>query len=74
MLDMNIEGSSNQEPPSFLVGCDERNCWVAVEVHGLSGGLFTDRDAALKFVWEETGGRTGAVRMVERLSPFGMQR
>jgi len=59
-----------QEPPRFLVGCDEQNHWVAVEVHGLSGGFFAGLEAALKFAHEETGWRKDAVRIVARVSPF----
>jgi hypothetical protein len=59
-----------QEPPSFLVGCDEQNHWVAVEIHGHAGGLFADQEAALKFAHEETGWRKDAVRVVANVSPF----
>jgi hypothetical protein len=70
-----IDAAPAQEEPSslplsFLVGCDEQNHWVAVEVHGLSGGFFADQGAALKFAYEETGWRKDAVRIVPRVSPF----
>jgi hypothetical protein len=65
-----IDAAPAQEPPSFLVGCDEQNRWVAVEVHGLCGGFFADQAAALKFAYEETGWRKDAVRFVTRVSPF----
>ncbi len=59
-----------QEPPQFLVGCDEQNHWVAMEIHGLSGGLFADQAAALKFAHEETSWQKDAVRLVPRISVF----
>ncbi len=65
-----IDLAPEKEPPSFLVGCDEQNRWVAVEVHGLCGGYFADRAAALKFAHEQTSGRQGAIRLVTRVSPF----
>jgi hypothetical protein len=65
-----IDMAAVQEPPSFLVGCDEQNHWVAMEVHGLCGGIFTDQAAALKFAYEETGWRKHAVRLVPRISVF----
>jgi hypothetical protein len=65
-----LEAAPIQEPPSFLVGCDDQNHWVAMEVHGLSGGFFADQEAALKFAYEETGWRKGAVALVEYVSAF----
>ncbi len=65
-----IEDASTQEPPSFLVGCDDQNHWVAMEVHGLCGGFFADQEAALKFAYEETSWRKGAVQLVKHVPDF----
>jgi hypothetical protein len=65
-----IEAASTKEPPSFLVGCDDQNHWVAMEVHGLCGGFFADQESALKFAYEETSWREGAVQLVKRVSAF----
>jgi len=57
--------ASDDEPLSFVIGCDEQNCWVAIEAHGLCGGVFANEAAALKFVLEEKGTREGTVRFVK---------
>ncbi len=46
---------------SFLVGQDGEGHWLAVETHGLGGGIFITRDAALNYALGETGRRPGAV-------------
>lgn len=48
--------------PSFIIGRDPEGRWVALEEHGLAGGLFRDRDAAAEYASFETGHRPGAVR------------
>ena len=48
---------------SFLVGCDAHGHWIAVETHGLGGGIFRDREAALHYAAFETDRRPGAVRL-----------
>ena len=58
------------EPPSwlqrphFMVGQDRRGNWVVQDPRGNCGGLFVDRDAALRFVRAENGYRAPAVVMV----------
>jgi hypothetical protein len=44
-------------PPRFVIGQDEEGHWVALDSEGRAGGLFASRDAALKYVAQETGGR-----------------
>lgn len=46
---------------SFIVGRDHAGRWVAVEPHGLAGGIFVSRKAALDYAEFETGHRAGAV-------------
>jgi hypothetical protein len=64
------------EPPparialSYVVGQDCRGCWVALECHGLGGGLFRSREAAIRYAAAETGRRDGAVRL--SLEPLTM--
>ena len=43
--------------PRFVIGQDEQGHWVALEYEGLEGGLFANREAALKYVAAETGRR-----------------
>ena len=47
--------------PAFLVGQDGEGHWLAVETHGLGGGIFVNRDAALHYALGETGRRPGAI-------------
>ena len=48
-------------PPAFLIGHDGHGRWLAVETHGLGGGLFITRDAALHYARCETSRRAGAI-------------
>ena len=45
----------------FIVGQDPQGRWVAVEVHGLAGGLFRTRHDALHYATDETRRRPDAV-------------
>jgi hypothetical protein len=51
-------------PPLFMLGQDFRGNWVVQEQRGARGGLFVDREAALRFIRAETGYRPQAVVMV----------
>jgi hypothetical protein len=48
--------------PDYLVGRDGEGHWLAVETHGLGGGLFRSEAAAIRFAAFETGRRPGAVQ------------
>ena len=58
------------EPPSclqfprFMIGQDRRGNWVVRDQAAICGGLFVNRDAALRFVRSENGDRTPSVVMV----------
>jgi hypothetical protein len=66
------------EPPSwlqslpFMVGQDQHGNWVVQEQNGIRGGLFVDRDAALRFVRSENGGRPQAVIMISGILELDM--
>jgi hypothetical protein len=53
----------NTQAPSqaqwFRVGRDSRGNWVVQDPRGIRGGLFMDRDQALRFVRAENGNRPG---------------
>jgi hypothetical protein len=51
-------------PPLFMLGQDSRGNWVVQGQRGVCGGLFVDREAALRFIRAETGYRPQAVVMV----------
>lgn len=54
---------------SFIIGRDPEGRWVAMEEHGLAGGLFVTQDAAAHYAAFETDHRPGAVRLaVEPIS------
>lgn len=48
---------------SYVVGQDCRGRWVAWESHGLGGGYFRSREAAIRYAAAESGCRAGAVRL-----------
>jgi hypothetical protein len=63
---MGVAGSDDMEIPigaahTFLVGEDGEGHWLAVETHGLGGGIFVTKDAALHYARAETDKRPGAV-------------
>ena len=50
-----------EKNPLFLIGQNRRGNWVAKMKHGLTGGLFINRAAALKFALFENGNHPEAV-------------
>ena len=56
-----ITAKESAEPPSwsrprlFTIGQDSHGHWVVQDEQGTCGGLFVDRDAALRFVRAENG-------------------
>ncbi len=53
--------SSPAGAPCFVVGQDCDGHWLAVETHGLGGGIFVSRDAAWHYAWSLAGRRREAV-------------
>lgn len=51
---------------NFLVGQNVKGNWVALETHGLAGGIFVSREAALHYAEFETDHRSGAVNLAPR--------
>ena len=57
----------------FLVGRDNEGHWIARDERGLTGGVFSDRTAAIRFAATESDHQAGAVRLAPptvRLSLF----
>lgn len=60
-----------QEPPqsafagpiSYVVGRDDEGRWLAVEAHGLGGGIFATQDAAVRYASFEAGCPRSAVAL-----------
>ena len=60
--------STTPDPDShlaFLVGQDGEGHWLAVETHGLGGGIFKSRDTAVQYARDESHRLPGAVRFAE---------
>jgi hypothetical protein len=62
-----VEAPSWLRPPLFMLGQDLRGNWVVQEQKGARGGLFVDREAALRFVRAETGRQPRAIVMVSEI-------
>ncbi len=52
-------------PLAFLVGRSAEGHWLAVETHGLGGGIFRTCRDALHYAAAETGRRPDAVRLAD---------
>jgi hypothetical protein len=76
--------AKQSEPPSagaapttsniFLVGRNSRGQWVVQDERGLCGGLFVDRNKAIRFAMDETGKRPQAIRLVPGTLELDMSR
>jgi hypothetical protein len=53
------DAEASQDPLHFVVGQDHSGLWVVTETHGLYGGIFCSKDAALRFAKFETAERAG---------------
>jgi len=53
--------TKTERAPLFFIGRNGRGNWVAKMKHGLIGGLFINRAAALKFALFENGNHPDAV-------------
>lgn len=58
--------------PLFMIGQDERGNWVVQDEYGSSGGLFVNRDAALRYVRAENGRRPQAIVMISGILELDM--
>ena len=61
-------------PPLFMIGQDDRGNWVAQDLNGICGGLFVNREAAMRYVRSENGHRPQAVVMVSGVLELDMTR
>jgi len=49
--------------PTFVVGQNCKGQWLAIESDGSGGGIFADREAAIRYASAETNRRPDAVRL-----------
>ena len=61
-------------PNTFLVGRDSRGHWVVQDERGLCGGLFVDRNKAIRYAMDENGRRPQAIKMVPGVFELDMSR
>lgn len=54
----------------FAIGRDREGRWIARDEQGRSGGVFADRDSAVRFAVAESGHRPGAIRFATRRLPL----
>ena len=59
-------------PPLFMIGQNDRGNWVAQDLNGICGGLFVNREAAMRYVRSENGHRPQAVVMVSGVLELDM--
>lgn len=55
-----------------MIGRDERGNWVVQDLKGMCGGLFVNRDAALRYARSENGNRPQTVVMVSSVIELDM--
>ena len=58
--------------PLFMIGRDERGNWVVQDEYGGCGGLFVNRDAALRFIRAENGREPQAIIMISGILELDM--
>lgn len=51
------------QQPCFVVGQDRQGRWVAIESHGLAGGIFRSCEDAIHYAVAETRRRPDAVTL-----------
>lgn len=51
------------EPLCFILGRDQGGRWIVQETHGLCGGLFASKDAAIRFAKFESADRESVIRL-----------
>jgi hypothetical protein len=72
--DQQSEPPSWLRPPVFVMGQDKRGNWVVQDQKGMRGGLFVNREAALRYVRSENGFKSQAVILVSSAIELDMNR
>jgi len=68
------ESANRADVLHFIVGQDRAGHWIVTETHGLYGGIFCTRDAALRFAKFETADRKGQLELTRERMEFGARR
>ncbi len=56
--------AANGDPLRFVIAKDSANQWIVMETHGLYGGVFVSKEAAMRFSDFECGGRNGTLEVI----------
>ena len=56
-----LESKEPPEPLNFILGRDRGGHWIVQETHGLCGGLFASKDAAIHYARSECAERAGSI-------------
>ena len=62
--------SDAHDPLRFIIGQDPDGRWVAVETHGLAGGVFRSRKDAVHYALGETLRRPDAITISDERIAF----
>ena len=62
-LELEAPEETPPEPLCFVLGRDHVGCWIVQETHGLCGGLFASRDAAISYAKFESADRPSVIRL-----------
>jgi hypothetical protein len=67
LLNVRIEQEAAEESPpdalSFVLGRDRSGLWIVQESHGLCGGMFATKDAAISYAKFESAERPSVIRL-----------
>lgn len=64
-IDSSTRRPPRADPSHFVVGQDRHGRWIAVETHGLGGGIFRSRRDAVRYALAETLHRPEAVTLCD---------
>jgi hypothetical protein len=64
----------SEEPLHFVIGQNRSGHWVVTETHGLYGGIFCSREAALRFAKFERADRQGDCAVTSSPIEFATRR
>lgn len=60
-----IKDAEIADPLHFVIGRDRSGNWIVTETHGLYGGIFCSKDAALRFAKFEAANRNGELEFTD---------
>jgi hypothetical protein len=61
--DPNITIHDHRSHLTFVIGQDRKGHWIALETHGVRGGIFATKDDAIDYARLESGRCASAIRL-----------